>query len=476
SAAETFAISGDLTASANSWSMGDAALLQSGGAMQIDTVVGMDLAQVASGSTLALTSGAEIALRETMNSVDSITLQAADAITLSDAAQLVSGNSLSVDSDSFTMGTGANLQVAADFDATTTNGQHFALVDVDGNAVLTAGGDIAFSEAANIGSDLTIVDGDNLTMTDHVAVTGNANLTLRGDVTQSAGQQFTIGNDLTASANSWSMGDAALLQSGDAMQIDTVAGMDLAQVDSGSTLALTSGAEIALRETMNAVDSITLRATDAISLSDAAQLVSGNSLSVDSDSFTMGPGASLQVAAGFDATTTNEQHFALVDLEGNATLTAGGDIAFNEVADFGGSLTIADGNHLNLIGDVTVGSSGAANANLTLRGDVTQSAAETFAISGDLTASANSWSMGDAALLQSGGAMQIDTVVGMDLAQVASGSTLALTSGAEIALRETMNSVDSITLQAADAITLSDAAQLVSGNSLSVDSDSFTMG
>uniref|UniRef100_UPI00025594C0 hypothetical protein n=1 Tax=Microbulbifer agarilyticus TaxID=260552 RepID=UPI00025594C0 len=176
-------------------------------------------------------------------------------------------------SDSFTMGTAASLQVAADFDATTTNEQHYALVDVDGNAVLTAGGDIAFSEAANIGADLTIVDGDNLAMTDDVAVTGTANLALRGDVTQSAGQQFTIGKDLTASANSWSMDDTALLQSGGAMQIDTVAGMDLAQVDSGSTLALTSGAEIALRESMNAVDSIALQATDAITLSDAAQLV-----------------------------------------------------------------------------------------------------------------------------------------------------------------------------------------------------------
>uniref|UniRef100_UPI00025594CF leukotoxin LktA family filamentous adhesin n=1 Tax=Microbulbifer agarilyticus TaxID=260552 RepID=UPI00025594CF len=472
SAAETFAISGDLTASANSWSMGAAALLQSGGAMQIDTVAGMDLAQVDSGSTLALTSGAEIALRESMNAVDSITLQATDAITLSDAAQLVSSNSLSVDSDSFTMGAGASLQVATDFDATTTNEQHYALVDVDGNAVLTAGGDIAFSEAANIGADLTIVDGDNLAMTDHVAVTGTANLTLRGDVTQSAGQQFTIGNDLTASANSWSMGDTALLQSGGAMQIDTVAGMDLAQVDSGSTLALTSGAEIALRESMNAVDSIALRATDAITLSDAAQLVSGNSLSVDSDSFTMGAGASLQVAADFDATTTNEQHYSLSNVDGNSVLTAGGDIAFSETANIGADLTIVDGDNLAMTDDVAV----TGTANLTLRGDVTQSAGQQFTIGNDLTASANSWSMGDTALLQSGGAMQIDTVAGMDLAQVDSGSTLALTSGAEIALRETMNAVDSITLQAVDAIILSDAAQLVSGNNLSVISDSFTMG
>ncbi|AQQ68773.1 hypothetical protein Mag101_14865 [Microbulbifer agarilyticus] len=472
SAAETFAISGDLTASANSWSMGDAALLQSGGAMQIDTVVGMDLAQLDSGSTLALTSGAEIALRESMNAVDSITLQASDAITLSDAAQLVSGNNLSVSSGSFTMGAGANLQVARDFDATTTNGQHYALVDVDGSGTLTAGGDIAFSEAANIGANLTIVDGDNLAMTDHVAVTGNANLTLRGDVTQSAGQQFTIGNDLTASANSWSMGDTALLQSGGAMQIDTVVGMDLAQLDSGSTLALTSGAEIALRESMNAVDSITLQVADAITLSDAAQLVSGNNLSLDSDSFTMGAGANLQVASDFDATTTNEQHYALVDVDGNAVLTAGGDIAFSEAANIGANLTIIDGDNLTMADHVAV----TGNANLALRGDVTQSAGQQFTIGNDLTASANSWSMGDTALLQSGGAMQIDTVVGMDLAQLESGSTLVLTSGAEIALRETMNAVDSITLQASDAITLSDAAQLVSGNNLSVDSDSFTMG
>ncbi|MCA0894512.1 beta strand repeat-containing protein, partial [Microbulbifer agarilyticus] len=477
SAGQQFTIGNDLTASANSWSMGDAALLQSGDAMQIDTVAGMDLAQVDSGSTLALTSGAEIALRESMNAADSITLQATDAITLSDAAQLVSGNNLSVDSDSFTMGAGASLQVATDFDATTTNGQHYALVGVDGNAVLTAGGDIAFSEAANIGAGLTIVDGDNLAMTDNVAVIGNANLTLRGDVTQSAGQQFTISNDLTASANSWSMGDTALLQSGGAMQVDTVAGMDLVQVDSGSTLALTSGAGIALRESMNAVDSITLQAADAIALSDAAQLVSGNNLSVTSDSFVMGTGASLQVAAAFDATSTKEQHYALVSVDGNAILTAGGDIAFSETADFGSALNIADGDHLNLVGDVTVGSAATANADLTLRGDVSQAAAETFSISGDLTASANSWTMGDNALLQVGGAIDIATAAGMSLMRVDSGSSLSLSSSmSDIQLHDHLTAGGSVLLSAAGAVSVDPTLDVVSGDAFTLSANSFVMG
>ncbi|WP_158078507.1 hypothetical protein, partial [Microbulbifer mangrovi] len=69
---------------------------------------------------------------------------------------------------------------------------------------------------------------------------------------QSAAQTFALNENLQASANSWSMGDSALLQTGGTLAITTAAGMDLAQLESGSTVALDSGAGIALRESLTA--------------------------------------------------------------------------------------------------------------------------------------------------------------------------------------------------------------------------------
>ncbi|GAA5525120.1 hypothetical protein Maes01_01680 [Microbulbifer aestuariivivens] len=425
---------GDITGSAASWSMGADALLQSlAGSIQLSTDGAMTLDSVDADSGIELTAG--------------------DALAFNNA--LISGADMLVQAASVAMDSGASLHVGGDFGVTTSAEQQYALLAIEGDTALSAGGDITFSEAADLSGALNILDGNHLALVGDVSA-ASADLSLQGDVTQSAAETFTLSGDLLASANSWSMAEGALLQTGGALTLSTAAAMELAQLDSGAALALDSGAGIALRESLLAADDIILQASQAIAISETALLQGGGTLSLRAGSFTMGSGASVNLSGAFSAMTAGEQQFAVLTIGGDTSLSAGGDFTFSEAADLSGALNILDGNHLALVGDVS-----AASADLSLQGDVTQSAAETFTLSGDLLASVNSWQMAAGSLLEIGATTAINSAGDIVLAGLVGNGDARFVGGGNVQFNEHAEVFANLTVDAAALMGQAEAQQLV---------------
>ncbi|WP_193166404.1 leukotoxin LktA family filamentous adhesin [Microbulbifer hainanensis] len=435
SAGQSLASYGDVIGSAGSWTMGADALLQSlSGSIQLATTGDMTLEKVDGVTGIALNSGG--------------------ALTFNNA--LTTNANFSVDAASLAMDSGASLQVAGDFDATTTGDQQYALLDIAGAALLTAGGDIYFNDTADFGSALTVVDGDNLALVGEVSA-ASADLTLRGDVSQFASEQFSIGNALTASANSWSMGDAALLQSGGSMNITTAASMDLARLDSGTLLVLDSGAGVALRERVSAGGSIGITAVGNVDLYANQEMSTAGDFTLDAYRFVMGDSSLLSVAGVTTIRTRDSQQLFALDSAGDTEMVAGGDWQLMDTMQIGGDLSLQSGGAIGFGGDSDI----AGNAQVVAADAVGLDAGLSLVVGGSLDATAASWNMGAGSLLETGAEAAIETEGAMVLAQVQVGGDAAFNSGAGIRFDERAEIVGNLQLNAAAELLQSEGQHLV---------------
>ncbi|WP_158078552.1 hypothetical protein, partial [Microbulbifer mangrovi] len=412
-AGQQLTTSGAVTATASGWSADASSLLHSGGTavftLSGDSAFGL-LTTVAD---LTVDAGGDLTFQNT-TTVGSTTasaellLEAGGAVMVADGVLFdiygglrgIAGTTAAV--GSFNAGSGSRVRTGGKLQLQSADSIRFAQLVAGDDVTLGSLGDMTFSETGNIAGGLLINDAADVAFVGDMTVgnatsLGGVDLTARGAVTQSAGESLVSYGDITGSAASWIMDSDALLQSlTGTVQITTAGAMALENVDSASDIALIAGGALALNNA----------------------LTTNANLFVDAASLFMDAASSAQVAGDFEVTTASDQQFALLDIEGASLLTAGGDIYLNNTADFGGALTITDGGNLSLIGDLAVGSLSAADVDLSLRGDVTQAVAQVFVISGALDASTNTWSMGDSALLQTGGALAITTAAGMDLAQL----------------------------------------------------------
>ena len=461
-AAKTVNIGGDLSSQSHSLTMDAGSKVQVGGNVTLATTSGMTLAQVSTGHSLTvdaggnvgfnepttvggdltLTAGGDLALVGTLDVSGAATLRVTGAGTQAAAEQTRVANALDIEAASWTMGDGASID-AGSLRLKTSGDQQLALLKTGAALQLDAGGAVA--------------------MGDNVAVGGNASLSAAQAITLAAMKTVNIGGDLTSQSDSLTMGAGSKVQIGGSATLATNAGMTLAQVSAGHSLAidaggnvgfteatavggdltLTAGGDLMLIGALDVAGAATLRVTGAGMQATGEQTHVADALDIDAASWTMGDRASID-AGSLRLKTSNDQQLALLKTGAALQLDAGGAMALGD--------------------NVTVG----GNASLSAVQAITLAAMKTVNIGGDLTSQSDSLTMGAGSKVQIGGSATLATNAGMTLAQVSAGHSLAIDAGGNVGFTEATAVGGDLTLTAGGDLMLIGALDVAGAATLRV--------
>ena len=380
--------------------MGDGALLSTGGRLAVTTTDDQQVARLSAGGELALTAGGALSLNGEAWAQGPVNLQAGSA----------------------TMAAGSSLGTAGALTVTTTGDQSLRSLQAGEALLLQSGGALTLGGASSSTLDT------HLTAQGAIRIASGAGL-------QSHGALQVQGDSLNAGGGSLlrSAGDASITTTGDLLLAQLVAGgkLDLRAdgdarlaeatqvtgnatlratqlmidggLDAGGALRLQGDGHLAINSTVRGAS--TTATGQAVTLSAAGSLHSGQSLAVTADTLNMVAGSRIDAATTLALTTTGAQQLAQLRSGGAMTVQAGGDLSIGEFASTDDGMSLRAGGALSL-----------ADASL-------------VQASGALSLKAGSVAAGDGNRLVSGGDLQITSLGGVALDALQSGGQLLLSAG-----------------------------------------------
>ena len=450
----------ELQVQADSLSAGALSRLASGAGMQLGTQGDLLAAQLDAGGALNIQAGGAVRTTEAVTVRGDASLHAnslaveAGWVSQGDLAMQAAGSvafnsnvtaaQVSIDAGTLNLAAGKALRSAG---ALTVNAGTLAMgagsaMDAGSALALTTQSDQTLARLS-AGGDLTLRAGRALTLAEQVAAGGAVAISAGGALDVAQGVAVVAGGAFDAQADSLTAGAGSRLASGGGMQLDTRGSARVAQLDSGSALRLQAGGAVRTTEAVAVqgdaslqVDSLTVdggwisqgglavHATRGVALNSAARaaqvvvdagalnlaagvaLRSGDAVAVHAGSVTMGAGSALSAGGSLALATRGAQALATLDAGGDLALQAGGAVALTEQVSAKGSLGVTAAGVL----DVAQGVAVVAGASFDARAD-------------SLVAQARS-------RLVSGGAMQLDTHGGAQVARLEAGALRLQAGGA----------------------------------------------
>jgi len=286
----------------------DALNLAAGVALRSGDAVTVNTGTVTMGVGSTLSAGGSLALT-TQGGVDAGTLNLAAGVTLR------SGDAVQVTAGTLAMGAGSSMDAGGALALTTQRDQTLATIKAGGDLALQAGGAVRFSE--------------------QVAIGGNAQVTAAGDARLDAGRAMSVGGALQLAADAVTMEAGSTLATGAGAAIGVARSAQLQQLRIGKGLAVAAGEGLALQADVQAGGDVALQSGGVTQLADGRGLVAGASFSGQAAEWRMGAGSQLQA-------------------EGDLRLQAAGDVQLAALSGHGGLLSVQAGGAVRGRSDATV--------------------------------------------------------------------------------------------------------------------------
>jgi len=462
----------DFVATAGTWQMGAGSLLGAGRSLSVVTTGDQALAQLVSWGSLALNAGGNVTLGEQVQSSTDASIRAAGVLRLADAQQVNAGGNFVGDAASLAMGQGSAITSGADASIATSGDAAVARLAVAHDLSLNAGGSVALNDTVNVGGAAQIQSASDLFANGDLTTGGALAFTAAGNVNQASGQAIHAGLTLAGTAQSWNMQAGSTLAADQGLSVSTAGSQTLAQVVSGTGLALDAGGDVSLNERVRAGGDAAINAGGTLLLADGQLVSADGNFASQSASFRMGSGSALVAGADAHVAVRGDAQLSLLMAAGNVVVAAEASLTLNDAVGAGGAAQITSGAGIAVNGNLEA----AGTMSLSASDAVHQAAGTAVHAGGALTASAAAWDMGAGSSLASDDALSLATSGDQTLAQLRSGAGLTLNLGGQLALNEQVQAGGDASVKVDGTLTLADAQQVSAGGSFTSDSASLDMG
>jgi filamentous hemagglutinin family protein len=344
-------LDGDADSGVDSLNPNDNITFASG--VSLNSATSISLSAITGGMTaaagLTLTAPTSITTTGNLTAAGAVTLTANSGITLNGGITTSSGDlNINANSSVLALGSGITLSSAGTLTLSASN------TTSAGNMVLTSTG-------STINVDNALVSQGDVTMTANSGLTlSNSTLTATGDINLQGGSSLSLASGMSISGGNITLGGSTITANNGSLTLNSTGSITTSNsLTSVTTASLTASSGISLAG-LSANGTVDLNSGTGTTTISGALSTTNNALTITASDFSL----TGSINTGTSATTINVSNSGSLGL-GFTSGFAGMNISNAELALItgdlnliNGSITVASGTSLNLVGKLTIGQSG----------------------------------------------------------------------------------------------------------------------